>query len=95
LIYFFTGALAFIVNVAILIWAARWLAAIYQSRLIAIAGTVFVGVMLSVLADFTVAYSVDGYDRSIQAVIERGIMSGLLAIIVGYLAVRQLAKKIN
>jgi hypothetical protein len=89
LIYFLTTALAFIVNVAILVWAARRLAAVYQNRLIAILGTVFVGVALSVLSDFTVAYSVDGYDRSIQAVIERGAMSGLLAIIVGYVAIRQ------
>jgi len=89
LIYFLTSALAFIVNVAILIWAARWLATVYQNRLIAILGAVFVGLVLSVLSDFTVAYSVDGYDRSIQAVIERGVMSGLLATIVGYLAVRK------
>jgi len=84
------GALAFVVNVAmLLIWAARWLAAVYQSRLVAILGTVFVGIMLSVTADFTVAYSVDGYDRSILGVIERGIMSGLLAMIVGFVAIRQ------
>jgi fructose-specific phosphotransferase system IIC component len=90
-----TGALAFIVNVAILIWVARWLSAIHRSRLIAILGTFFVGVVLSVVADFTVAFSVDGYDRSIQAIIERGIMSGLLAMIVGYLVVRRAAKNSN
>ena len=95
MIYFLTGALAFIVDIAILIWAARWLAAVYQSRIIAILGTAIVGVVLSVLADFTVTYSVDGYDRSIQAVIERRIMSGLLAMIVGYLAIRQPAKNSN
>jgi hypothetical protein len=93
LIYFLTAALAFIVNIAILIWTTRWLAVIYQSRFIAILETVFVGIALSVLADFTVAYSVDGYDRSVHAVIERGIMSGFLATIVGYLAIRQPAKR--
>jgi fructose-specific phosphotransferase system IIC component len=90
-----TGALAFIINVAILIWVARWLAAILRSRLIAILGTCFVGVVLSVVADFTIAYSVDGYDRSIQAIIERGTMSGLLAMIVGYLVVRRAPKNSN
>lgn len=93
MIFFLTGSRAFIVNIAILIWAARWLAAVYHSRLIALLGTILFGVALSALADFTVAYGVDGYDRSIQAVLERAAISGALAMIVGYLAIRQSAKK--
>jgi hypothetical protein len=92
LLYFLTSALGFLLNIAIVIWAARWLATSYQSRLVALVGAGFVGIALSVVADFTLVYSVDGYDRSMQAVIERGIMGGLLAMIVGYLAIRRRAK---
>lgn len=89
MLYFLAEALGFVLTVWIIVWAAEWLVIIYESRLIAISGAAFVCMVLSVIMDFTLACSEEGYDRSLQAIIERSITGGLIAAIVAYFVVRK------
>jgi drug/metabolite transporter (DMT)-like permease len=88
MIYWITSALAFFSSVAISIVTAQWLMAHYKSRLVALVGTAAMGFVLSVLSDFTFAYSADEYDRSFQMVTERGLISAVISALVGYLALK-------
>jgi hypothetical protein len=85
-IYWLTSAVAFLASVAVSIMTARWLMRRYKSWFIALAGTAAIGVVLSAVADFMFAYSVDEYDRSFQGATDRGLISAAISAFVGYLA---------
>jgi hypothetical protein len=88
---FFTQAIAFVITVAIVIATARWLEGAYNSRVIAVLGAAIVGIVLSITSDFTITFSIDQYDRSLHSVAERAGMAGVLALIIGFLALRSRA----
>jgi predicted membrane protein len=93
--FFLTSLPAFIASVLISVMTARWLFVTYKNKLVALCGTAVAGIALSIISDFTVAYSVDEYDRSFQMVIERAAMSAVISTIIGYLAIRSSAQSLK
>lgn len=64
-----------------------------QRYLWAVFTTILAGAVLSVFFDFTLAYSMDHYDRSFLAVIERAAGSAILSFFVAYFALQNLRKR--
>jgi hypothetical protein len=95
LIYYLTSASAFVVSLAILIWAARWLMVVFNRRSIAILGVGVVGVALSIIQDFTITFGIEHYDRTFQAVVERAAVGGVIAMVIGYFSIRNMLARTN
>jgi hypothetical protein len=88
-----TQLLAFIVTIVMVVATTRRLA--IHNKPIAILGAAVAGALLSIISDFTVAYGVDGYDRTVKAVVERAVIGGVLAMIVGYFSLRSSPKNLD
>ena len=90
-----TQLIAFIVSVAVVVTVMHWARKTSGSLIIALLATGCAGAILSGVADFTFAYADADCDRSLEAIAQRTVVSGVLSMILGFLTRSQEAIKSN
>jgi len=75
----------FAISVSLMAWAVRRIYSFTGSRTKAILCSVAVGIIVSVILDFTFSYATPGWERDAESVIERAIASIFFSVILSFI----------
>jgi hypothetical protein len=76
--------IGFLLSITLTTFVARRVKANGGRRIRAVAAGALSSTVLSVVSDFTLAYSEQVYDRSLEAVVSRAIVAALIGLVIAF-----------